>query len=192
MDPEIGSTIFFHSETYISVDVEAAGPYPGEYALLSIGACTVDRPQSTFYVELKPDVLNITPESLAVHQLSLDKLRQTGLEPAEALRDFEAWLVEVTPPAHRPIFVAFNAAFDWMFVNAYFHKYLGRNPFGHAALDIKALYMGFQRTTWAETSMRLISERYLPQSPLTHHALEDALRQCELFEKILTDISRKN
>ena len=191
MDPEIGSTIFFHSETYISVDVEAAGPYPGEYALLSIGACTVDRPQSTFYVELKPDVLNITPESLAVHQLSLDKLRQTGLEPVEAMRDFAAWLVEVTPPAHRPIFVAFNAAFDWMFVNAYFHKYLGRNPFGHAALDIKALYMGFQRTTWAETSMRLISERYLPQRPLTHHALEDALHQCELFEKILTDISRK-
>jgi len=192
MDPENDTTIFFHSETFISVDVEAAGPYPGEYALLSIGACTLDKPQSTFYVELKPDTPQITQESHAVHQLSLDQLHRTGFEPAEAMRRFANWLEEVTPPAHRPIFVAFNAAFDWMFVNVYFNKYLGRNPFGHTALDIKALYMGFQKTTWAETSLRLISERYFPQPPLKHHALQDALDQCELFEKILADINRKN
>ncbi len=30
-----------NNETYISVDIETAGPNPGGYAMLSIGACTV-------------------------------------------------------------------------------------------------------------------------------------------------------
>ena len=42
-------------ERYISVDVETAGPTPGDYAMISIGACLVDEPQRGFYVELKPD-----------------------------------------------------------------------------------------------------------------------------------------
>ena len=29
-------------EIFISVDVETAGPIPGEFSLLSIGACDVD------------------------------------------------------------------------------------------------------------------------------------------------------
>lgn len=192
MDIENGTTIGFHSEAYISVDIEAAGPYPGEYALLSIGACTLDKPRSTFYVELKPDTLKITPDAQAVHQLSLDDLQRTGLEPAEAMTRFAHWLEEVTPPGHHPIFVGFNAAFDWMFVNTYFYKYLGWNPFGHAALDIKSLYMGYQQTTWAETSMHLINDSYFRQPPLGHHALQDAVAQSELFEKIITDMNRKD
>jgi hypothetical protein len=31
-------------EIFVSVDVEASGPIPGEYSLLSIGACHVDKP----------------------------------------------------------------------------------------------------------------------------------------------------
>ena len=40
------------NEAYISVDVETAGPNPGQYSLLSIGACLVFVPAKTFYVEL--------------------------------------------------------------------------------------------------------------------------------------------
>ena len=38
-------------ETYISVDVEAAGPIPGAYSLLAIGACVVGNINKTFYIE---------------------------------------------------------------------------------------------------------------------------------------------
>jgi hypothetical protein len=51
----------------------------------------------------------------------------------------------------RPVFVGFNAAFDWSFVNYYFQRYLGENPFGFAALDIKSLYMGATGCAWEET-----------------------------------------
>jgi hypothetical protein len=36
-------------EAYVSVDVETAGPYPGQYSMLSIGACLVADRQRTFY-----------------------------------------------------------------------------------------------------------------------------------------------
>lgn len=41
-------------EVFVSVDIETAGPIPGEYSLLSIGACDVDL-TNTFSCKLKGD-----------------------------------------------------------------------------------------------------------------------------------------
>jgi DNA polymerase III epsilon subunit-like protein len=172
-------------EAYVSVDVEAAGPNPSQYSLLSIGACLVADPQRTFYVELQPVNDNFTPQALTVSGLSLEELAERGLPPAEAMARFETWLVAEVPN-QRPIFVAFNAPFDWMFVNDYFHRFLGRNPFGHDALDLKAFYMGMTGVRWSETTMRYVAARYLDNRPLTHHALRDAQDQADLFRKMLT------
>jgi ribonuclease T len=179
------------SEIYISVDVETAGPTPGEYALLSIGACLVGNPDETFYVELKPDRHASQPEAQAIHGLSLDELSRTGLEPLDAMRRFADWLGSITPLGATPVFVAFNAPFDWMFVNDYFLRYLGRNPFGHAALDVKSYYMGLAGCTWQETSMAHLSPRFLNQQPLSHHALQDAIDQAGIFERLLDQASQQ-
>jgi ribonuclease T len=181
-------------ECYISVDVETAGPDPGEYALLSIGACLVFDPDQSFYVELQPTKMNATEEALTVSGFSLEALDSEGVPPKEAMQRFDAWLSEVKPSGERPIFVAFNAAFDWMFINHYFHRYLGRNPFGYAALDIKAFFMGLAGSKWAETAMRHATRRYGSEVHLTHNALEDARDQALLFQKMLreaSNISRK-
>ena len=172
---------------YVSVDVEASGPNPTDYDLLSIGACLAEDVATTFYVELQPVTGRSVPEALAVAGLSMEALARTGTAPAEALAGFEAWLGEVVPPAQRPLFVALNAPFDWMFVNDYFHRTLQRNPFGHSALDIKAFYMGMRGVTWAETSMRVLAARYLDNRSLTHHALQDAIDQAELFVQLLRE-----
>ncbi|MBN1639787.1 MAG: 3'-5' exonuclease [Anaerolineae bacterium] len=170
---------------YVVIDIEAAGPNPSEYALLSIGACTTGRPRQTFYVELQPDRDASTPEAMAIHGLSLERLTVRGTPPVDAMRQFAAWLDQVTPGQAQPVFVAFNAPFDWMYVNDYFHRYLGRNPFGHAALDIKAYYMGLHNVPWAETSYRFVSERYGARDALSHHALDDAIHEAQLFEAML-------
>ncbi len=174
-------------EVYISVDVETAGPNPGTYSLLSIGACRVDDPSAGFYVELQPVNENLLPEALAISRLSMEQLVGEGVPPKEALERFAAWLDEVVPATHRPIFVAFNAPFDWMFVNDYFHRYLGRNPFGHAALDIKAFYMGQRGVSWAQTSLPDVSACCLHGRELTHNALHDAQDQAELFRQLLAE-----
>ena len=100
---------------------------------------------------------------------------------------FETWLKLVTPEGSVPLFLAFNAPFDWMFVCDYFHRFLGRNPFGHAALDIKAFAMGATSVSWSETSISQMALSYLGNRELTHHALRDALDQAEIFSKLLAE-----
>ena len=74
-----------------------------------------------------------------------------------------------------------------MFVDDYFQRYLGRNPFGHSALDIKSYAMAVADGTWAETSMRVLSPKYLTGRPLAHNALNDAQDQAELFRALRAD-----
>jgi DNA polymerase III epsilon subunit-like protein len=171
-------------ETYISVDVETAGANPARFSMISIGACLVDDPATNFYVELQPDRTEVDEKALAISGLSMSTLAQEGIEPTDAMTRFESWVKEVVPEGHVPIFVGFNASFDWMFVDDYFQRYLGRNPFGHTALDIKAYSMGMSNTTWAETSLRVLSPKYLTGRPLAHNALADAQDQAELFRAL--------
>ncbi len=163
-------------ETFISVDVETSGPTPGRYSLLAIGACLVAEPGQTFYVELHP-----------LNNLSLEELKKHGLPPEKAMAQFEAWLEELMPTGSRPVFVAFNAPFDWMFINEYFHRFLGRNPFGHNGLDIKAFFMGLTGCAWSETSFKHITSHYIGERALSHNARQDAVDQAETFRRMLAE-----
>ena len=174
-------------DTLISVDVETAGPYPGRYALLSIGACVVSDPSQTFYAELQPDSPEVVPDAIAVTGLDLETLADEGLSPAEVMLSFAGWLQTVAPDDRRPVFVGFNAPFDWMFVNEYFHRFLGYNPFGHNALDIKSFYAGRTGAGWAETSLKHVAARYGGPPSLSHNALADAIDQANLMAAMLEE-----
>jgi ribonuclease T len=151
----------------------------------------VCNPQRTFYVELQPVNENFTRRALAVSGLSLEALAERGLPPAEAMTRFERWTREQVPEPRHPILIAFNAPFDWMFVNDYFHRYIGHNPFGHTAIDLKALYMGLTGVSWEETAMSRIAARYLDGRELTHNALQDALDQAEILRKMWAEAGKQ-
>lgn len=173
------------SDVFISVDVETDGPIPGDYSLQSIGAVLVDRPGESFYVELKPISDKFVPEALEVTGLDRERLAREGVEPAAAMRSFGDWVRTVAGKGGRPVFVAFNATFDWSFVHWYFVHFVGQSPFGIAGLDVKAYYMGaLGKRRWAETTKRHIEERFRSELPHTHNALDDAREQAEVFAKI--------
>ena len=172
------------SQCWISVDVETAGPNPGDYPLLSIGACLYDDPATGFIIELKPDRPGRDASALAVAGLDPEELALRGTEPAEALAAFEAW-VQQAAGDRAPILVGFNAVFDWMFVCEYFHRYLRRNPFGHAAIDIKAVAMAHLGIPWSETSFPRLAARLGATPVLSHHALQDARDQATLLRTLL-------
>lgn len=172
------------SELYISVDTETAGPIPGEYSLLSIGACMVEEPQRNFYIELQPLNENYVAKALKVSGLSLTELQQKGVYPKTAMTQFSYWIKSVAAEK-RPVFVAFNATFDWMFTHWYFIKFLGEDPFGISGLDIKAYYMGLIKTLWSETSKKHVRKQFPPQQRHTHNALEDAIEQAQIFSQML-------
>src|SRR5712692_111044 len=136
-------------EVFVSVDVETAGPIPGEYSLLSIGACDVYNEARTFSCEIKPINQNADPKAIEVCGLSLAALEQSGLTPFDAMRSFDTWARSLMSGNSSLVFVGLNAGFDWSFVNYYFHKFLGENPFGFAPLDMKAYYMGLTGCPWS-------------------------------------------
>lgn len=171
-------------EIYVSVDIEASGPIPGKYSMLSIGACLAANPAEQFSCLLKPISQEFVPAALEVTGLSLDKLHEEGLEPREAMAQFKAWLESVADAGQTIVFVGFNASFDWSFVNYYFHLFLGENPFGIAALDIKSMYFGASGCTWKSTRSSEIEKVVNPESSGNHDALDDAVYQAELFNLI--------
>jgi ribonuclease T len=180
-------SIYDNLKAFISLDIEAAGPLPSQHALLSIGACTISRPRATFYVELIPDKEKSEASAMQVHGLDLEKLKREGLPPKEAMQALADWLGQVVPAGEKPIMLAFNAPFDWMFIDDYFTRYLGHNPFGHSAVDIKAVYLGASGKSWQETSGANLHRIYRAGQALSHNALEDAIDQSIIFEGILKD-----
>lgn len=172
-------------EVYVSVDIETSGQVPGEYSLLSLGACLVNDIDKTFYCELKPTGLKNRPSSVKVSKLSLAALERDGLEPTKAMAEFAEWLDSVKSADDQLVFVGLNAPFDWSFVNYYFIKYLGSNPFGFTALDMKAYYMGAKKCSWKDTAGHKIAAVLSPQRKGNHNALVDAQYQAELFELML-------
>jgi DNA polymerase III epsilon subunit-like protein len=173
-------------EILISVDVEASGASPSTGSLLSIGACLVDDPSVGIYLELKPDPhLPWSAEAERVHGLAAATLERDGLDPADAMSRLETWVLEVAGDGW-PVFVGFNAPFDWMFVADAFWRYLGRNPFGISALDLKSLYMGRDGIArWDETRKVNIEERLGIRFEHSHNALHDARDQARLAQSLL-------
>mgnify|MGYP001209480591 CR=1 FL=1 len=170
-------------EVYISVDIEAAGPVPATYSMLSLGAVEVDELTQTFYAEFKPVNDNFVPDAMKVVGRSLRDFADRGRAPKEAMADFRDWLSHFAK-AKKPVFVGFNATFDWAFINYYFHQYLGKNPFGFGGIDIKSYYMGMTGCAWEDTRSSRIRSELKGPSPHTHNALDDAVEQAEMFKRM--------
>ncbi|MFE2099050.1 3'-5' exoribonuclease domain-containing protein [Streptomyces sp. NPDC059468] len=181
---------------YISVDIEADGPVPGPYSMLSLGAavagtqdadgfCPADPEQQTFYRELRPISDEFVPEALAVSGLDRARLRTEGAEPGAALAEFSAWVREVSAGA-QPVMCGYPASYDWTFLYWYLIRFTGESPFGHSGcLDMKTLY-----ATKAGLPLRAVAKGTMPRHLLsrrrhTHHALDDAVEQAELLANLI-------
>lgn len=172
-------------EIYISVDIEASGPIPGKYSLLTLGACVVGESAQNFYVEITPISDLSVPEAMQVVGQPLDYYVKVGITPQEAMHAFAAWIKKVSA-GMTPVFVGFNATFDWAFVNWYFHSFGSENPFGIGGVDIKSYYMGMAGCEWKETRSSRIPEKYKGTAKHTHNALDDAIEQGQMFELMLS------
>lgn len=171
------------SEVFISVDIESSSPIPGDYSMLSLGACVVGSSDEGFYAEFKPLNDNAVPEAMKVTGFDQGKLAETGERPEVAMKKLAAWVKEVAGDA-KPVFVGFNAGFDWSFVNWYFIHFLKDNPFGFAPLDVKSYYMGLTGCAWEDTKSSRIRPEFQPAKPGDHNALNDAHAQGEMFYKM--------
>lgn len=164
--------------SYIVVDVEADGPIPHKYSMVSFGAILVEQTLTkTFYGKTRPVSDIWVPEALA----SCNTTREEHLtfdDPLEVMQKFDTWLRESSKG--NPVFVSDNPAFDWQFINYYSHLYLGRNPFGFSARRIGDLYCGMKMDTGLNSEWK----RKLRVTKHTHHPVDDAKGNAEALLKM--------
>lgn len=97
--------------TWIMVDVEADGPIPADYSMVSIGAVVVEPGLGrTFFAQLRPVSERWVPEALAIANLTREQTLAFG-DPAKVTAEFAAWAESVSKG--RPVFVSDNNGFDW-------------------------------------------------------------------------------
>ncbi|HUF85619.1 MAG TPA: exonuclease, partial [Acidimicrobiia bacterium] len=85
-------------DIYFSADIEADGPIPGRFSMLSFGLCVagtydgqrferIDPMTHTFYRELRPISDNVDEVALAVSGLDRDRLVREGQDPHLAMTE---------------------------------------------------------------------------------------------------------
>lgn len=172
---------------YVVVDVEADGPIPGDYSMVSFGAVLVDsagKLDQTFYSEpLLPISDKYDPKALAISGYKRDYLELWGLDPKTRMEKFAEWIDMAVPK--RPIFISDNNGFDWSFINWYFHHFIGRNPFGFSSQNLNSLYKGLRRDYYA-------SFKHLRKTRHTHHPVDDAMGNAEALLAMLEELKRKD
>jgi len=170
-------------ELYIAVDVEADGPIPGPYSMISLGMAVAGRPDLTFYSELRPISDEFVPEALAVSGLDRQRLLREAPSADQAMAAATRWVTGLHRLG-RPVFLAAPAVWDGMFVHWYFVRFTGRSPFGAtgSGVDLRSYWMGHTGGDWASTSKSVIKEALgLAGLPHTHHAGEDAAELAQIF-----------
>jgi hypothetical protein len=166
------------AEVYVSTDVEADGPIPGPHSMLSFASAAflADKtPVGTFSANLK------TLEGARGEEKTM-AWWQTHREPAEVMPEYVRWLKSLPG---KVVFVAYPAAYDFMFVYWYLIRFAGESPFSHSALDMKTYAMALLGTDYRDSTKRNMPKSWFDDLPHTHVALDDAIGQGALFCNML-------
>lgn len=155
------------SQIKLSLDVEADGPCPGQYSMLSFALVAVDDLHQHFYATLRPISDRFDTAAMSVGGFTREQALSFE-DPAVVMKRMQDWVSGLTG-GRRAVVWSDNPAFDWQFLNYYCHAFLGENPFGHSARRIGDLYAG-----WQKDATKTRDWRKWRGEPHTHNALDDA------------------
>ena len=134
------------------IDIEADGPIPGDYSMLSFGAVRVDDELKTTYFSdmIYPISQKFDPSAIEAIGINRDDYVYGGRDPQVVMVEFNKWVLE-TSVKGRPIFLSDNNGFDWMFYCWYTWHFTNSNPFGYSSRRIGDIYCGLvknMRAPW--------------------------------------------
>jgi len=181
-------------EIYFSTDIEADGPIPGKYSMLSFGSAAFNssgQMLDTFAANLDtlpgasqhPDTMDWWKSQTAAWEAHRQNTR-----PAEAVMpEYVRWVNSVSKKFNgRPVFVGYPAGFDFLFMYWYLINFAGESPFSFSALDMKTYAMAKLGVEYrAVTKRKMPRDWFSNTKKHTHVALDDAIEQGELFIKML-------
>ena len=177
-------------EIYVSTDIETDGPIPGPNSMLSFASAAYSPDkvlvaQFSANLEVLPGATS-NPETMAFwekNHVAWEATRVALETPEAAMQRYVTW-VEALPGM--PVFVAYPAGFDFLFVYWYMIRFVGRSPFSFSALDMKTMAMVLMKKPYRETSKKTMPKHWFnPALAHTHRATDDALEQAFTFTAML-------
>lgn len=200
------------TSVYASLDIEADGPAPvrgdgkdGKKVgnMLSLGVVVVDKNKcevGSFRSNLAaPNDVHADPATMfefwSKHQDQWKRATEGAVDPHVVFERFNSFLLGLEA-RHHVVWVAKPAAYDWQWLNTYWHQYkpaegpVARFAFkAHCTSTLFWVYCeqrGIPRSDWAKATQEL-SE----QLPHTHDALDDARQQACLFVNVARELGLK-
>jgi hypothetical protein len=182
-------------EIYVSTDVETDGPIPGPHSMLSMASAAYRADKtlvSTFTANMEtlPGASG-HPETMAwwrKQPAAWAACREAPRPPVEVMAEYDRW---VRGLPGEPVFVAYPAGFDFLFVYWYQVRFVGKSPFSFSALDIKSYAMALMGCGYRQATKAKMPREWFDPLPHTHVALEDALEQGALFCNLLAERARR-
>ena len=157
------------------VDVESDGGLLGHHNMVCFGVVKLTPElDTTFYGQTKPMQEHYKPDALAISGFSREEHEMFD-DPVDVMKNFADWLKKHSKG--RPILISDNNGYDASWINYYFLKYYGKNPFGWSSRRIGDLYCGMQMDTWAAWKKLRITSH-------THHPVDDAMGNAEVLLKM--------
>lgn len=202
----------------IAVDTEFSGDNPfGGYALLALGAASVDKPEETFYAELKPltegRIVTINTEAMKVAALGLScvtktkmpgcdptkndfnpieviaYLKQHGQELTEVTDAFTAWTNKVAED-RIPVLLSDTSGPDWMWIQYLLHFATGKKPFYFNGWDVTSAWRGRSNsfTQKFDGPEAMKKLGFTDTRNPAHNALQDALHIAKMAKLLIENM----
>lgn len=143
-----------------------------------------DTYEDALYTQLRPISDQFEPEALAINGLDRDELFRTGADPAEAMAQASRWIAERCGDGE-PVLVAYPLSFDWSWLYWYFVRFTGSSPFKHSrCFDVKTAVAVKYGVPVAGAGRKSLPSELRGKRPHTHHAVDDAIAQAEIFANL--------
>jgi len=173
---------------FLFTDIEADGPVPGLYSMISFGTVATDIEGNIldeFEANLKPlpeasqyeatmDWWANIPEAWVATQINQQ-------DPADLIPRYIQWVDDF---GKIPVLAAHPAFFDAMFMWWYCLKYTGRRVFHGSALDLQSLVHGIFGGDFVDASRLSWPEDWLGGVEHNHKAIDDARGYANAYRKI--------
>jgi hypothetical protein len=193
---DIGEGAEGRVDAYFSADVETDGPIPGPFSILSFAIVYAgsfdgskfrrpERYDRSFYRELRPISQQFQPEALRVNGLDRERLCTEGAAPEEAMTQACRWIRSLSGKA-QPVLVAYPLSFDWTWLYWYFMRFSAEgSPFDYSrCFDIKTAVAVKAGIPISQAGRSRIDPHLQSVHPHTHHAVDDAVAQAEIFANV--------
>lgn len=158
--------------SYFSIDVESDNQSPANGSMVCFGAVLIKDMSKNFYGKTKPITEQYNNEALSISGFSRQE-HELFDDPKIVMKNFALWIEKHS--INRPIFISDNPAFDWQWINYYFHKFYGKNPFGYSARRIGDLYCGLVKNTLKNYEWKKLYRK----TKHTHNPVDDAKGNAE-------------